>query len=552
MSWFDSLCSGYLNTANTVLLYAIIISTGVFLGKFKIRGISLGITWVLFVGIFAGHLGLQIEPNTLLFIKDFGLILFVFCIGLQVGPSFFSSFKKGGITLNMLAMGIVFLNIIVALGLYFLDGSIELPMMVGVLFGAVTNTPGLGAANEALSQLNYSGDPISLGYACAYPLGIAGAILAIIAIRYICRINIDKEEEYLKTHDKDNESLTVLRLEICNEAITAKPLKEITKLTKLHFICSRICQQGVMSKPDADTILHKGDYVTIVCKEDDVDAITAFIGKKSDYNWDNENSPMISRRILITRPEINGKKLKDLHLSNIYNIIVTRVNRSGVDLFADPNLELQIGDRVMIVGKKDSIDHVAKTLGNELKKLDTPNIITIFVGIFLGILVGSIPLKFPGMPTPVKLGLAGGPLIIAILIGRFGHKLKLVTYTTVSANLMLREIGIALFLASVGIDAGDSFLHTIVEGDGLLYVAYGAIITIIPILIIGILGRYVYHINYYSLMGLISGSTTNPAALAYSSQTAGNDKPAVAYSTVYPLTMFLRIISGQVILLLLM
>lgn len=552
MSWFDSLCSGYLNTANTVLLYAIIISIGVFLGKFKIRGISLGITWVLFVGIFAGHLGLQIEPNTLLFIKDFGLILFVFCIGLQVGPSFFSSFKKGGITLNMLAIGIVFLNIIVALGLYFLDGSIELPMMVGVLFGAVTNTPGLGAANEALSQLNYSGDPISLGYACAYPLGIASAILAIIAIRYICRINIDKEEEYLKTHDKDNESLTVLRLEICNEAIAAKPLKEITKLTKLHFICSRICQQGVMSKPDADTILHIGDYVTIVCKEDDVDAITAFIGKKSDYNWDNENSPMISRRILITKSEINGKKLKDLHLSNIYNIIVTRVNRSGVDLFADPNLELQIGDRVMVVGKKDSIDHVAKTLGNELKKLDTPNIITIFVGIFLGILVGSIPLKFPGMPTPVKLGLAGGPLIIAILIGRFGHKLKLVTYTTVSANLMLREIGIALFLASVGIDAGDSFLHTIVEGDGLLYVAYGAIITIIPILIIGILGRYVYHINYYSLMGLISGSTTNPAALAYSSQTAGNDKPAVAYSTVYPLTMFLRIISGQVILLLLM
>ncbi len=552
MSWFESLCSGYLNTANTVLLYAIIISIGVFLGKFKIRGISLGITWVLFVGIFAGHLGLQIEPNTLLFIKDFGLILFVFCIGLQVGPSFFSSFKKGGITLNMLAMGIVFLNIIIALILYYLDGSIELPMMVGVLFGAVTNTPGLGAANEALSQLNYSGDPISLGYACAYPLGIAGAILAIIAIRYICRINIDKEEEYLKTHDKDNESLTVLRLEICNEAITSKPLKEITKLTKLHFICSRICQQGVMSKPDADTILHKGDFVTIVCKEDDVNAITAFIGKKSDFNWDNENSPMVSRRILITKSEINGKKLKDLHLSNIYNIIVTRVNRSGVDLFADPNLELQIGDRVMVVGKKESIDHVAKTLGNELKKLDTPNIITIFVGIFLGILVGSIPLKFPGMPTPVKLGLAGGPLIIAILIGRFGHKLKLVTYTTVSANLMLREIGIALFLASVGIDAGDSFLHTIIEGDGLLYVAYGAIITIIPILIIGILGRYVYHINYYSLMGLISGGTTNPAALAYSSQTAGNDKPAVAYSTVYPLTMFLRIISGQIILLLLM
>ena len=552
MNWFDTLCSSYLSTSNTILLYAIIISLGVFLGKFKIRGISLGITWVLYVGIFAGHLGFKIEPNTLHFIKDFGLILFVFCIGLQVGPSFFSSFKQGGITLNLLAMGVVFLNIIVALALYYIDGSIELPMIVGVLYGAVTNTPGLGAANEALSQLNYSGDPISLGYACAYPLGIAGAILAIIAIRYICRINTDKEEEYLKTHDKDGESLTVLRLEICNDAIISKTLKEITQLTKYHFICSRICQQGIISKPDACTILHQGDFVTVVCKEEDIDAITKLFGKESDFNWDNENSPMISRRILITKSEINGKRLKDLHLSNIYNIIVTRVNRSGVDLFADPNLELEIGDRVMVVGKKESIDQVAKLLGNELKKLDTPNIITIFVGIFLGILGGSIPLKFPGMPTPVKLGLAGGPLIIAILIGRFGYKMKLITYTTVSANLMLREIGIALFLASVGIDAGDSFLHTIIEGDGLLYVAYGAIITIIPLLIIGLLGRNVYHINYFSLMGLISGATTNPAALAFSSQTSNKDKPAVAYSTVYPLTMFLRIISGQVILLLLM
>ena len=402
MSWFESLCSNYLSTANTILLYAIIISIGVFLGKFKIRGISLGITWVLFVGIFAGHLGFQIEPNTLHFIKDFGLILFVFCIGLQVGPSFFSSFKQGGITLNMLAMGVIALNIIVALTLYYIDGSIELPMMIGVLYGAVSNTPGLGAANEALNQLNYSGDPISLGYACAYPLGIAGAILAIIAIRYICRININKEEEFLKKQDKDGETLSVLRLEICNDTITAKPLKEITKLTKHHFICSRICQQGIISRPDADTILHNGDLLMIICKEEDIDAITKFIGKESDFNWDNEHSPMISRRILITKSEINGKRLKDLHLSNIYNVIVTRVNRSGVDLFADPNLELQIGDRVMVVGKKESIDHVAKLLGNELKKLDTPNIITIFVGIFLGILVGSIPLNFPGMPTPVR------------------------------------------------------------------------------------------------------------------------------------------------------
>ncbi len=552
MNWFDTLCSSYLSTANTVLLYAIIISIGVLLGKVKVCGISLGVTWVLFVGLFAGHLGLQIEPNTLHFIREFGLILFVFCIGLQVGPSFFSSFKQGGLTLNLLAVGLVTLNIVVALVLYYADGSIELPMIVGVLYGAVSNTPGLGAANEALNQLNYTGDPISLGYACAYPLGIAGAILSILAIRYICRINIAKEEQDLNNNDKNKDSLSLIKVEVCNEAIIGKALKDITKLTNHHFVCSRICHQGNISKPEADTILHSGDHLMIVCKDDEIESVTKFIGRKSGYEWPNENSPMISRRILITKSEINGKRLKDLHLSNLYHITITRVNRSGVDLFADPNLELQIGDKVTTVGKKEDVEHVANILGNELKRLDHPNVITIFVGIFLGILVGSIPLKFPGMPTPVKLGLAGGPLIVAILIGRFGHKLKLVTYTTVSANLMLREIGIALFLASVGIDAGDSFLHTIIDGDGLLYVAYGSIITVVPILIIGILGRYVFKLNYFSLMGLISGSTTNPAALAFSSQTAGNDKPAVAYSTVYPLTMFLRIISGQVILLLLM
>lgn len=552
MNWFTSLCSDYLSVANTVLLYAIIISIGVLLGKIKIYGISLGVTWVLFVGLFAGHLGLQVEPNTLHFIREFGLILFVFCIGLQVGPSFFSSFKQGGVTLNLLAVGLVTLNIAVALTLYFIGDSIELPMIIGVLYGAVSNTPGLGAASEALNQLNYSGDPISLGYACAYPLGIAGAIISIIAIRYICRINISKEEEVLMNHDKNKESLSLLKLEVCNEAIIGKALKDITKLTHHHFVCSRICHQDIVSKPEANTILHSGDHIMVVCKDEEINAVTDFFGKKSDFEWQNENTPMISRRILVTKSHINGKRLKDLHLSNLYNITITRVNRSGVDLFADPNLELQIGDKVTTVGKKDDVEHVAHILGNELKRLDHPNIITIFIGIFLGILVGSIPLKFPGMPTPIRLGLAGGPLIIAILIGRFGHKLKLVTYTTVSANLMLREIGIALFLASVGIDAGDSFLSTIVDGDGLLYVAYGALITTIPILTIGIIGRSVFKLNYFTLMGLISGSTTNPAALAYSSQSANNDKPAVAYSTVYPLTMFLRIISGQIILLLLM
>ena len=379
MNWFESLCSDYLSTANTVLLYAIIISIGVLLGKVKVRGISLGVTWVLFVGLFAGHLGLQVEPHTLHFIREFGLILFVFCIGLQVGPSFFSSFKQGGLTLNILAIGLVILNIAIALILYFIGDSVELPMIVGILYGAVTNTPGLGAANEALNQLNYTGDPISLGYACAYPLGIAGAILSIIAIRYLCRVNIAKEEEEIKNLDKNKEALSLLKLEVCNEAIIGKALKDITKLTTHHFICSRICHQGTISKPEANTIFHFGDCIMVICKDEEIEAITKFIGRKSDYEWQNEDSPMISRRILVTKSEINGKRLKNLHLSNLYNITITRVNRSGVDLYADPNLELQIGDRVTTVGKKDDVEHVANILGNELKRLDHPNIVTIFV-----------------------------------------------------------------------------------------------------------------------------------------------------------------------------
>lgn len=551
MNIFTALFTDYLNTANTILLYAIVISIGVLLGKIKIYGISLGVTWVLFVGIFAGHLGFQIEPNTMHFIKEFGLILFVVCIGLQVGPSFFSSFKQGGLTLNMLAIGLVLLNIIIALTIFYIDGNIELPMIVGILYGAVSNTPGLGAANETLNQLNYTGDPISLGYACAYPLGIAGAILSILAIKYICRININKEEETLVSKDKSHDSLSALRLEVCNENIIGRKLKEIIELSQHHFIFSRICHNGIIEKPNSDTILYKGDLVMVVCKDDDIDYITEFVGKETDFDWDKEDSNLIARRILITKSEINGKRLKNLHFTNTYHVTITRVTRSGVDLLANPELKLQMGDKVMAVGKKESVEDVAKLLGNELKLLDSPNLITLFVGIFLGILLGSIPLKFIGMPTPVKLGLAGGPLIVAILLGRFGHKIKLNTYTTTSANLMLREIGIALFLASVGIDAGDNFMLTIVEGNGLQYMLYGAFITTIPIIVIGLIGYYIFKINYFTLMGLIAGSTTNPAALAYTSQVAGNDNPSVAYATVYPLTMFLRIISGQLILLIL-
>ena len=553
MNWLESLLWDPSSVAHIVCLYAFVISVGVLLGKIKIFGVSLGVTFVLFTGILMGHFGFTGETHILHFIREFGLILFVFCIGLQVGPSFFSSFKKGGMTLNMLAVGIVALNIVVALSIYFIDGNIDLPMIVGILYGAVTNTPGLGAAQEALNQLNYTGDPIALGYACAYPLGVVGIIGSIIAVRYICRINLKKEEEELNTQEADMKHMPhMLHLEVRNEAIDGKKLIQVKDFLGRPFVCSRIRHEGHVSIPNQDTQFHIGDQLFIVCSEEDAEAVTAFIGKEIQVDWEKQDTPMVSRRILVTKSEINGKKLGSMHFRNMYGVNVTRINRSGMDLFADPNLVLQVGDRVMVVGQQDAVERVAGVLGNQLKRLDSPNIVTIFVGIFLGILLGSLPIAFPGMPTPVKLGLAGGPLVVAILIGRFGHKLHLVTYTTMSANLMLREIGIVLFLASVGIEAGEHFVQTVVEGSGLSYVDYGFLITTIPLLIIGIIARLYCKVNYFTLMGLIAGSNTDPPALAYSNQASGNDAPSVGYSTVYPLTMFLRILAGQMILLAMM
>ena len=553
MNWLESLLWDPSSVAHIVCLYAFVISVGVLLGKIKIFGVSLGVTFVLFTGILMGHFGFTGETHILHFIREFGLILFVFCIGLQVGPSFFSSFKKGGMTLNMLAVGIVALNIVVALSIYFIDGNIDLPMIVGILYGAVTNTPGLGAAQEALNQLNYTGDPIALGYACAYPLGVVGIIGSIIAVRYICRINLKKEEEELNTQEADMKHMPhMLHLEVRNEAIDGKKLIQVKDFLGRPFVCSRIRHEGHVSIPNQDTQFHIGDQLFIVCSEEDAEAVTAFIGKEIQVDWEKQDTPMVSRRILVTKSEINGKKLGSMHFRNMYGVNVTRINRSGMDLFADPNLVLQVGDRVMVVGQQDAVERVAGVLGNQLKRLDSPNIVTIFVGIFLGILLGSLPIAFPGMPTPVKLGLAGGPLVVAILIGRFGHKLHLVTYTTMSANLMLREIGIVLFLASVGIDAGANFVQTVVEGDGLLYVGCGFLITVIPLLIIGAIARLYYKVNYFTLMGLIAGSNTDPPALAYANQTTSGDAPAVGYSTVYPLSMFLRILTGQMILLTMM
>ena len=553
MNWLESLLWDPSSVAHIVCLYAFVISVGVLLGKIKIFGVSLGVTFVLFAGILMGHFGFTGETHILHFIREFGLILFVFCIGLQVGPSFFSSFKKGGMRLNMLAVGIVLLNIAVALSIYFIDGGIDLPMIVGILYGAVTNTPGLGAAQEALNQINYTGDPIALGYACAYPLGVVGIIGSIIAIRYICRVNLKKEEQELNTQEADvKHQPHMLHLEVRNESISGKTLLQIKDFLGRPFVCSRIRHEGHVSIPNHETIFHVGDQLFIVCSEEDAEAVAAFIGKEIHVDGEKQAPPMVSRRILVTKSEINGKKLGSLHFRSMYGVNVTRINRSGMDLFADPNLVLQVGDRVMVVGQQDAVERVAGVLGNQLKRLDTPNIVTIFVGIFLGILLGSLPIAFPGMPTPVKLGLAGGPLVVAILIGRFGHKMHLVTYTTMSANLMLREIGIVLFLASVGIEAGEHFVQTVVEGSGLLYVGYGFLITVIPLLIIGMIARFYCKVNYFTLMGLIAGSNTDPPALAYANQTSGNDAPAVGYSTVYPLTMFLRILAGQMILLTMM
>ena len=550
MDWLQSLLWDPSSVAHIVFLYAFVVAAGVYLGKIKIFGVSLGVTFVLFAGILMGHFGFTADTHILHFIREFGLILFVFCIGLQVGPSFFSSFKKGGMTLNLLAVGIVVLNIAVALGLYYLwNGRVELPMMVGILYGAVTNTPGLGAANEALNQLSYNGPQIALGYACAYPLGVVGIIGSIIAIRYIFRVNMPKEEESLKTQSGDaHHKPHMMSLEVRNESISGKTLIEIKEFLGRKFVCSRIRHEGHVSIPNHETIFNMGDQLFIVCSEEDAPAITVFIGKEVELDWEKQDLPMVSRRILVTKPEINGKTLGSMHFRSMYGVNVTRVNRSGMDLFADPNLILQVGDRVMVVGQQDAVERVAGVLGNQLKRLDTPNIVTIFVGIFLGILLGSLPIAFPGMPTPLKLGLAGGPLVVAILIGRFGHKLHLVTYTTMSANLMLRGIGLSLYLACLGLDAGAHFFETVMRPEGAIWIAIGFAITFIPVVIMALVALRMTRLDFGSTCGMLCGSMANPMALNYANDTLPGDNPAVSYATVYPLSMFSRVIIAQLIL----
>ena len=555
MNWINDLLWGE-GIGHSILLLSFVIAAGIQLGKIKVFGVSLGITLVLFVGLILGHFGFTINHNVIHFFKEFGLILFVYSVGMQVGPGFFSSFKQGGITLNMLACGIVFLGVLTAVILHYATG-IPMPTMVGILSGAVTNTPGLGAAQQAFSDMHgVSDNTIALGYAVAYPLGVIGIILSIILIKYIFRVSFDKENEQLNSEDSShtNEAKPI-SLIVKNPAIFNKTVAELSNLLEHRdFVISRVWRDSnkQIEIASANTVLQENDKVFVITTETDAETIKTFIGEEIDMErkqWIRMESQFINRRILITKPELNGKRLGQLKLRKLYGINITRINRAGVDLVAKPGLTLQVGDRVNVVGTETAVSNVEKVLGNSMKRLNEPNLITIFVGIALGIVLGSIPISFPGIPQPVKLGLAGGPLVVAILISRFGYHYKLITYTTQSANLMLREIGITLFLACVGISAGDGFVDTIVNNGGFAWIGYGFIITFVPLMIIGCIGRYFCKVNYFTLMGLIAGSTTDPPALAYSNATAGNDAPSVGYATVYPLTMFLRVLTAQLLIL---
>ncbi len=524
------------SVAHIALLYAVVIAVGVYLGKIKVFGISLGVTFVLFAGIVAGHIGFTAPTDILTFVQDFGLILFVFMIGMQVGPGFFESFGTQGIKLNGLAATGILLNILVMFACYyiFFDASdkTNLPMMVGTLYGAVTNTPGLGAANEALNTVFPNGAPqIASAYACAYPLGVLGIIGATILIRYACNVKLEKEEERLKAMEETaaNKKPYKMHLEVSNKYLEGKTLLQVHDFLNRDFVVSRLVHEGEVCIPNRNTLFHVGDQMLIVCAEADHEAITAFIGPMIDVDFEQQDQPMISKGILITNPKINGKTLASMHFSSVHGVNVTRVTRHGIDLFASAGLPLQVGDKIRVVGPEDAINRVTNLMGNSSSKLNAPNIATIFVGIFLGLIFGSLPIAIPGMPVPVKLGLAGGPLIIAILIGRYGYKIHLVTYTTTSANMMLREIGLVLFLASVGIKAGSTFFSTVVEGDGLLYVLTGFFITIIPILIVGPIARLKFKFNYFTIAGMIAGTYTDPPALAYANSICSKEAPALGF-----------------------
>ena len=560
MDWLIELLSpGNDSLASAVMLYSFIIFAGIYLGKIKICGVSLGVTFVLFVGILLGHFGYMVHHDILHFLRDFGLILFIFSIGMQVGPGFFSSFKEGGVKMNMLAVTGVLLNAVIAVAIYYLqggkDGSTSLPEIVGIMSGAVTNTPGLGAAQQTVLQINENASTVSqdmaMGYAAAYPLGVVGIILSLILIKVFFKIDLKKEIEEVEDDTKDSQLAPhVVTLKVTNELMAGLDIRKIHDIINANFVISR------MEKPDGSIVIPKssdtlelGDLILLVCSVQDEETFNRFIGPKVEKKWEMIQGPVVSRKILVTKTDYNGVKLGSLRLRMGYKLNVTRVTRAGVDLLATANLRLQLGDRLTVVGKPEDIQRLGERLGNSMKRLNEPNLFTMFVGIFLGIIVGSIPFFLPGMSVPMKLGLAGGPLVVAILISAFGSKIHLVTYTNSSANLLLREIGICLFLASVGIAAGKDFAATVFNVRGAMWVGYGLVITLIPLLVVGIIARWKYKMNYLAIIGMLSGNYTDPPALAYANKVANNDAPAVAYSTVYPLTMFMRVIVAQLLIL---
>ena len=540
--------------AHTVFVLAAVIASGIALSRIKIKGISFGVTWILFTGIAAGHFGVSVDPHTLHFIKEFGLILFVFFIGLQVGPGFFSSLKSGGLKLISLAALVILLGVATTYVIHLVSGE-PLPTMIGVMSGAVTNTPGLGAAQQAFSDsMGYDDPTISLGYAVAYPLGVIGIILSMIILRSMLRVDFKKEDEGLRAMSNETHLPHRYSVVFTNKMLEGKTIAHAHTLINRQFVISRLMHKdGEIVMADGNSTLTMGDRLRIICTDEDREAILAFFGEPVEMSADDwgatamQSTPLVSRRILITREEINGKKFSDLRLRTRYGINITRVHRAGVDLIPYQGMELQVGDKVMVVGPEAAVAQAEKVLGNSLKKLDHPNLLPIFIGIALGVLLGSLPLM--NIPQPVKLGLAGGPLIIAILLGRYGPHFKMVTYTTMSANLMLREIGLAMFLAAVGIGAGDGFIDAIADG-GYKWIGYGVIITMLPLLIVGIIARLKFKVNYYTMMGLMAGSMTDPPALGFANASSGNDMPAVGYATVYPVVMFLRVLSAQLLMLL--
>ncbi|MBR0332410.1 MAG: putative transporter [Alistipes sp.] len=555
MDWLESLFMGS-GIAHTMLVLSLVITGGIMLSKIKIGGISIGVTWILFVGIVAGHFGMTVDENTLHFIKEFGLILFVFSIGLQVGPGFFSSFKEGGLRMVACAAAVVALGAVATYIIHLVTGT-PMTTMVGVMSGAVTNTPGLGAAQQAYTDLMGENDPtIALGYAVAYPLGVVGVILSLVAIRFLTRVDFAEENRALEAMRAEQTNVVRFSVEFTNGALEGHTVAHLRELVNRSFVISRIMHEdGEITIADASSRLKLGEKLRVISSPEDKEAVLAFLGQQiemSKEEWgagSDSHTQLVSRRIVITKPEINGKKFSDLRLRSRYGINITRVNRAGIDLIPYQGMELQMGDRVMVVGNETAIEQVAGVLGNSMKKLREPQLLTIFLGIALGVLFGSMPLM--NIPQPVKLGLAGGPLIVAILIGRFGPHYGLVTYTTMSANLMLREVGLAMFLAGVGIGAGEGFVEAIV-GGGYRWIGYGFIITVLPMMIVGLYARLKLKMNYYTLMGLLAGSSTNPPALGYANSTAGNDMPALGYATVYPVVMFLRVLVAQMLILMVM